>query len=372
MSSKLLACGAAVFGLVFATSVANAQARLNRGVRPSEQGPSAQVGNVGGVYTRTRSNTAVGASTLGGGVGAGVVQTPATAARGSFGYARNRFSNQVSWQFGVIPEYHLPRADRTYALANFREYDPGRLLITSGLQAAQQMNVPLGYTPSPVRETKIPIVTPSYGDSDFHQFFHLSEAPPLAEDVPVAEAPTSWASALQVVNDANRERVLARAISLFKDATNGQPDENYDRLAQAMRAIRTAERSAPRSATVALLVAHAALEQGNQRQAVAGIFAAVEHDPAVFASHPPVAEWFGNAGVMAKQLRAYTLYRSTETDLAQPMVIQAYCAWLLGDKVLARQSADRAMAVADDDALLAQVKQFRYALLAALNNPKPS
>ncbi len=376
MSQRLIASALFLpcFGW-FAASFVHGQVGRRASVdRPSSSSPSRVLGFVGGVYTRQLSVSAAG-----GDVG------PETGPRGLprpgyFGAAGG---------FGRLPPAPMPQA-LTFAQVG---YTPGRapapmfdsmgavpsvqLARVSRLQASQSLTTPLGGRgPYHLRFPDRPYYALAPQGGAVHEFFGLTPTP--AADA--SQTPVPIDGLVGLLEQENQRLVLelrSRALSSFRRAMNEDLPDRGELLSTAQRQLNTVRDLENRVSIPCLLLVHTALEKGQILQAVRHLAEAVRRQPSVFVDRPDIASYYGDAEWLADQQRSRSqllegqmrkYLRIGDENPGEPgaYVLQAYCAWMLNDRMRVKHTLDRMMAAEQEATVGAEIIAVRHALAVAI------
>lgn len=355
--------------------------------RPSAFGPSAAlgvIGRVGGRYSgRFDSDfrTSSGAGSLGIS-GQAVDFAPRRGFEfrgGGTGFRRGQFSRDVLPTVGDPSRFatNLGRASFD-SWRNSTRYIPSALMVQSmtGVGSAMSMERDLTQPIQAYTYPHIEIAAPSAPPaSPYHDFFGLLVAKP--EPPPATEFEKKYVQPGQSLADQvlakgeQRQRMnMGSALIEFKDATTGPLEGRMPKLILAMRRMENVCKALPNEFLPRLLLAHLAFERGQAVFGMSCLAEAVARRPTLFVDDYDVGQWFGERDVFEKQLRRYV--QSSRTGKASPetLVVEGYCAFLLGDKKRAmaavnladKQSLERSFVIpASRDTL----ESLIYALRAA-------
>ena len=211
--------------------------------------------------------------------------------------------------------------------------------------------IPIAYVPalSAYEHTPRPETTP------FQQAFGLLPEPSEPKGQPV-KLP---ADRLNDRTDQLAQTAERDGLALFKKGTVEARDSRTGRhpncadcaekLAAAIQRLKMARILDRQAALPVLLVAHALLEQEQATAAVYYLTDAFQRDPAIFEAAPrELDRYFGDvaddgatSGVLEAQLRRYRRVAELNPEAPDALVLQAYCAWRLGEAERARQTLDQ-------------------------------
>ena len=369
MSHRLIAV--AVFALCLTLSVATAYGQRSVAApinRASSQSASTRIGLVGGYNTGRYGDpdrlTRVSASGLG---------------RAGRGLSRPNFYG-AGWRMGRLAPAALPQAFTLSppgaivpttvspwagALRGVPSHDVAR---AAGLQASMQLSVPLtGIGPTEIRWPNRPYFVPEPTGTAFHEVFGLkpTEPRPLSE-VPVPE--DGWVGLLERENEEVFQQKRARALEEFKAATPEEEDEDTEdreRLSEAQWALRVV-RDLDRDAYIpCLLLAHVALKKHQVAAAITYLTDAVRRRPALFAERPDLASYFGDPKRLERTAREH-LRIGDENPSPPNYALQAYCAWVLDDRVRVKDALDKMTAEDLTTEMAPGVSAVRDAMAATL------
>jgi len=345
--------------------------------RPSSSSPSQRLGWTGGDYTLQVSNAVnltgapigfvsglssrglttpnfFGASSLG--------RLPPPALPQAFAFAPVGY---------VVPPYASKSSASWLGAAN--ELDLARVTL---LQASERLTVPLtglGYTGPPL--VPRPYFAPQPAASAVHGFFGLVPAQPAFDSAGTAPVP-DVVTLLERKNQERAERQREQALAAFRQALTASAEQRPDALAGAHRDLANWRNLDPTAHLPCQLLVHVALAEQSYLLAMEYLGQAVQRYPALFATPPGLAAYFGDAESVAGVLRSRLLETQMREHLqigdrnpgvAGAYALQAYCAWVLGDAVRLRDALDKLKA-AEEQAQAADPKlvAMRQALSAAL------
>ncbi|MDX2200092.1 MAG: hypothetical protein SF069_14110 [Phycisphaerae bacterium] len=349
----------ALIGVALGFSAAASAQGLNRAVvnRPSLQGPSQTLGLIGGVFTG-RFGDEAGRSLSG-------LSNPrtfdaavgqATQGFGRFGY-RGGFS-RGNFGGNVLPGIATPTA--AYADFGYRpaptvlqQLTPTTSMMEamSGLGGAMSPDLPLGVSFQNSLPRSLPNLAPPRSVSPYHDFFGLvpaSDGPSqLAYDLGkpgVVSEPILQTAALETLENQQRMRNMS-AVSLFRDATRSSATtvEHYVQLENTARELESWRRNDTANYVPALLLGHVALERDALTHALTALSDATRRNPELFVQKIDPGAYFGDREVFQKQLRKYIRTRTDAGEESpEALVVEAYCALQLGDKIRAKEATEKA------------------------------
>lgn len=239
-----------------------------------------------------------------------------------------------------------------------RSRRPSSLLV--GLQLPNRVvgTSVLGGTRQPVPAIDAYQFTPRPPTTRFHDLMGLKPTLPAPRTAQAISIPERMEDDL-----AERvERARERGLALFKQATiepveinpvtgmQHYPDcpECRNRLVQAARELRMVD-TLDDDAVAFLLLAHIALEQERPMTAAAYLLRAWKSDPSLFRNDITIDAYFGDADdsdtqslFLEAQMRRYVQIGSVNPASPVAQVLEAYCAWRLGDRVRVREAVERA------------------------------
>lgn len=286
------------------------------------------------------------------------------------------FSGGTGGGFGPPPSELLPSA------VGFPRYVPftapiiGDLRLTtgalqnySGFSARTSLEAPIGgWDLGPAPEAKTPLFMNPEPRTPFCEFFGMraSDPKPQPTDLPSREIESN-AIALRDVNDQYVASLWRRAETVFKQATDPNEPDHYDRMGRAVRLLSTVRDLDRTSYLPSLLIVHASLDRQQPTLAAVNLLDAVERNPGLFVEDDlHLDEYFSAAPQLKEQARAYL--RVGELDASDPAMsaLQAYCAWIAGDRARARQALETTTELALASREISRYRQFRTAMEAAL------
>lgn len=302
--------------------------------RPSEQGPSAHLGIVGGYNTylgptgQTRSR---GDYQSFGGQAFPRTNGFSGAFRGGYGASSDPF------QTGSVKPASLFSAQngRRYALfpASIGLANSAELRQASALEEAMSLDQPLMGWESPrvdIPNTPFYVET-SAGTTAFHQFLGLTPSRPAQPLPDVLQKSGTYSALVEQMNDATIRATLLRANRAFKIGTTRAAEDRYEQLAVARRLYSSVLEMDHSAYLPALLSVHAAIGKEQYEVALASLLEALKRHPALFAERPDISEYFGEADLLDEQSRRFLRAGEANAQSASSWMMQAYSAWQLKD-----------------------------------------
>lgn len=344
--------------------------------RPSEQGPSAVVGRVGGSNTRYSGD----ASTLN--------------SRTRFDYQNNLMGGQGfgigsglrganrSGAMGILSGGSLlgggPPAD---AFAHFSRrragivnnelvrgslgFGAGDVYQASGLEEAISNDIPLiGWESPRVDGGDAPVYIAPSDSSAFHNFFGLRPSTAPLRSQP--DSPNALQSELlDKVNTMNVSDLIEKGKQQMKlGTTDGVPDRQ-EQLARALDTFSSARRIDPKAWLPCLLAMQVALEKERYDSAMFMLSEAVRRNALAIAERPEIELLYGSRILLENQLRGRLKAGAQNPGNAQAAIFEGYAALLLKDRPRASAAVRRIEEInrLESDQ---SVELIRKALLAAL------
>lgn len=334
-----------------------AQGLRARVSRPSEAGPSARIGRIGGTYTRS-SSPLEGLGGLGGGSGdAGLAGIQRRVDQLTPTFVRAPLALQPT-QTGYVPAALLPSGlDRVGQLSG------GVLMQVSGFREAISFYAPVaGGPPQILPRSGTPYFAPPPADSPYHDFFGLEQTSP---DEARNEPPLTTAALLKRENDTILRQREREGMQLFREATAKNAEGREEKLAQAMALFTTVSKLDASAYLPLLLIVHAALEKEQIFTATRTLLVAVRRHPAVFTERPDVSAYYGDPSQLDRVMRRIVL---TDYGSESPasFALQAYCAWVLADVARVRTSLARMRQANQGRDIDEDIVLFGHAMDAAL------
>lgn len=372
-SKALISLGAAgIFAAPLHAQITSS-ARISR---PSEQGPSATVGRVGGSNTRTYGDsTTLNSRTrfdyqnniMGGGgfgIGSGLRGSNRSGAMGIL-------SGGSLLGGGPAPNVFAPFAKRKAGIVNNElvrgasGFGAGDMFQASGLEEATSYDLPLiGWESPRVDGGDAPVYIAPSDSSAFHNFFGLRpSAAPLRSQ---PEAPNTLQSELlEKVNAMDVGDLMAKGKQQLKlGTTDGVPDRQ-EHLARAFDTFASARRIDPTGWLPCLLAMHVSLEKQRNDSAMFMLAEAVRRNARAIAERPEIESLYGSRVLLENQLRERLKMGAQQPNSTQAAVFEAYAAILMNDRPRAMSAVRRIEEInrLESDQ---SVELIRKALLAAL------
>jgi hypothetical protein len=353
----LLVCGYLSLTSLLAEPAAG---QLRRVLAPrGSEGPSTQLGIVGGYYTATSYDPMALGSRSAYSMDYGFTSVP-------------RFRAGMTRPLGSVPQALLPArpalvpARGRYATLGM--VDSNALRDISGLSLATSVfNSPRGWMPGDYLRLSAPPVLPNVEDSVYHQFFRLEPAPrdrPLEPAGPQPEV--SAAQLYEAIHETDVNMMTDRAVRLFREATQAEVVDRTERLSQAQDALTSILYINPYAQTPALLCVFLALEREQIHFAMNKLLQAVQRNPDLFRERPDLAQYFGDPKLLTAQLRKFALGDEAFRGNAASLAIQAYCAWLLDDIPRVRGALEAAARAAEGSPLASSIELLDTAMRAGI------
>ncbi len=217
------------------------------------------------------------------------------------------------------------------------------------------------YLPEPTT----PLYAPKPQPSVFHEFFGLRPSEPSPAELDAA--PFESLAALMQEDTQQRVREMeSRAQEFFKQATRAEVEDRQEELARAINLFQAVNQLDKEAYLPSLLMIHAAIERDQLLLASRALFTTVRRRPEVFGEQPDIREYFGDPSRLETQARKYLRIGDDNPEIPQAYALQAYCAWVVGDRARATQ----ALRLADENSRGEQehgrIRTFKAALEAAL------
>lgn len=278
---------------------------------------------------------------------------------------------------GLFSDLRGPRGAALSSYARGRDAS-----VISGLTSAMSLAMPLpgqqrGYLPALDAQA----YTPRPSRTLFQEFFELSPVPPEQEP----ETVDSVAERLEQRTGERTRYAEQKGLDLFKQATVEARDPRTGRypncqdcdekLARAVQQFKLVRELDQQAALPSLLTAHASLEQERPWLALHALIEAFERNPYLFSPEfATIDEFFGDAegetgrsAYLESQMRRYLRTGVFNLDSPEAHGLSAYCAWRLGDTDGARQAAQRATELTQDEPVkFVMLLSFLAALQEAL------
>ncbi len=324
-------------------------------------GPSTQLGIVGGYYTATAFDPMALGSRSAYSMDYGFASIP-------------RFRAGMTRPLGSVPQALLPArpalvpARGRYATLGM--VDSNALRDISGLSIATSVfNSPRGWMPGDYLRLSGPPTLPNLGESAYHQFFRLEPAPRDRPPEPAGPQPeVSAAQLYEAIHETDVTLMTDRAIRLFREATQAEVADRTERLSQAQDALTSILYINPVAQTPALLCVFLALEREQVHFAMNKLLQAVERNPDLFREKPDLAQYFGDPKLLTAQLRKFALVDEVRRSDPASLAIQAYCAWLLDDIPRVRRALEAATRAAEGSPLAPSIELLDTAMRAGISD----
>jgi hypothetical protein len=341
--------------------------------RPSLTAPSAQIGIIGGRFTRLSPQVldiAPQAPHMG---RPSLSMAARSGRRGALRQGNQRAAAPI--RLGMIPS---PSQGSLFRQGLLSDFDIG---ATSGFATSVSPETPLygwpGLNMLPGQDAPLQEVKPA--GSAYHQFFDLTPSPP-----PSGDATETYSNLLDMAEKRNQTRLqdlYNEAFKVFAEATADRSasgdlvteEQKLTRLRQAAQLLGAARdltkvgQTSTTSASTDLpildvLEAHVHLERNRGwsnyvDEALGCLVRAARDDPDTFhrlaqARHNPggdrpIAAYFGDyqdgrSSVLERQMLQYVRVATVAVPTLDSLMVQAYCAWVLDDKVRASRALDEA------------------------------
>lgn len=330
--------------------------------RPSGSGPSQRVGLIGGLGTRTTTNsTQLGRAR---GLDALRLPTPTELHRGS---SLPRIDAPIAFQLGS-PGFEIDA--QPVNVFRFQGGASGsQLMYQSGLEHAQSRQTPLtGWAPAVPRAVETAYYAPKPDRSPFNRYFGLQSAPSVTAPVEQAsgEPSLNYADLLEDENRIAIQKTLARAHDAFKKGTDPDVEGRQEQLTRAIELYANVSRIDREAVLPGILTIHAALEKGQLMVAGRALLEIVRRDSSVFLAPTELRRFFGDPRVLDVQLRTYRRVGELNPGSTFAFALQAYCNWLLDDSARAREALAKMETLNRQQQNLALISNVGHALSAAL------
>jgi hypothetical protein len=199
----------------------------------------------------------------------------------------------------------------------------------------------------------------------FHDFFDLRPSEPLQAELDAT--PVESLAALMQENTEQRVREMElRAQEYFKQATCTEVEDRQERLARAIDLFQSVNRLDQETYLPSLLMIHAAIERDQLLLASRALFSTVRRHPEVFGERPDISEYYGDPDRLEMEARRYLRVGDENPQVPQAYAVQAYCAWVLGDRARASQALQLADENSRGEPSQGAVRAFKAALEPAL------
>ncbi len=264
-----------------------------------------------------------------------------------------------SSQLGVFETLAPPRGNPLSLMLTRRE----SVAEITGLSGAMDFRLPLpGRNEGELPAISASAYTPRPQTTQFQAYFGLRSTTPPTSTATL----TSYYGALNESTDARVRRIAAEGVALFRRGTVERPDpatrryptctDCADLLDQAVRKLRQARDLDSTADLPSILLLHAALEQDRPSLAIVYLTDAFRRNPEVFRNVPEALDTcFGDSEGGQKrsewlvaQMRRYTHHGDMNPKSVEAQLLQAYCAWRLGDLPRVRSTALTALTLLRD------------------------
>jgi hypothetical protein len=351
-----LATGVVALSLLLDSATAQYQYLTRR-----TQAPSTYVGRVGR-FTGFRAPQAMLQPTWGGGV--------ATLGPGTFGSSLGLDGSSLAGLPAAVTPAQLGVYVRPtpglYGEYKGRTGQRSLLSSISRLNSAMSYGTPLtraqwNYLPEPTT----PLYAPEPQPSVFHEFFGLRPSEPSPAELDAAPF-ESLAALMQEDTQQRVGEMESRAQEFFKRGTCAEVEDRQEELARAIKLFQAVSRLDEEAYLPSLLTIHAAIERDQLLLASQALFATVQRRPELFVEQPDIREYFGDPSRLETQARRYLRIGDDNPQIPQAYALQAYCAWVLGDRARATQALRLADESSRGEQEHGRIRTFKAALEAAL------
>jgi hypothetical protein len=306
--------------------------------RPSDQGPSVIVGQVGGGNTRYGSNAQTQAQIRFDYQNAGI---------GAFGGGGLSGSGQRSRLYSGPPINAFGRRGQRSGSAiygaNTSPFGMGDTFVASGMEEATSYEMPLiGWESARIDSGNSAVYVAPSDATAFHNFFGLTpsrEAPPVDTSTDQLQS-----ELIGRINDRDINDLLEKGKREFTLGTTvGRPDRN-EHLAVAQDCFSGARHLDHKGWLPALLSVSVALERNRVESAIQALEEAVTRNARALAERPDVVALYGSREQFDATARLYYQIGTQSSEDSKQVIIEAYFALLAGDK----SRADAALRRAED------------------------
>ena len=268
-------------------------------------------------------------------------------------------------RLGLLGPSMDDRGDLEYTLGRTLARGEADAMLISGLQQARDLEnaLPgLGLRQLPALSAYL--YTPRPPTTRVQDILGLAPTAPLPEGPPLG----STAERLNARTAERVEQAKEVGVQLFKQATQQVRDVRTGRyaecpdcgekLSRAIQQLRMVRDLDDKSYLAPLLMAHAYLEQERLAQALQALMDAFRRAPdfLTLEMEHPFDRLFGDApgegersAYLAAQMRRYQVISDVTTDSLDSKVLEAYCAWRLGERMRAREAVDAIEKLAPSD-----------------------
>ncbi len=348
MSGRLVPWSAVFLSLVIAWPAAGQY--TNRSYNnPGLHTPSARVGRVGGVATRSSVSGLPRSSR--------VATNARTRGFAGFGGGRVAAAQALTPSYvGLIGGGAPGTGSNPYAARQ-----------VSGLGSLLSLTAPWnGGRIRMMRMSDEPYFVPEQARSSFEDYFELTPPPSARPELAPGQQFAPPAEVMQ--NDRARELEERRqvVIKAFRETMVRRPDGATTEVLALAESLDIQLALIPDWSLGTLLRLHVALELDQQIVATHCLKSAVSHDGSVFAKIPSVDQYFGDRTVMQDQLRRNLRVGEDAGVSAEAYALQAYCAWQLGELGRARAALQKFRSLASDAEVDPRVREIATALSGAI------
>lgn len=323
----------------------SAWGQVGRGVdysRPAEQAPSSIMGRIGGRYTR--GDVAVSAPIPSMRV-LGPQEALGLPSRGTHG------ANYTPASVRLGPVASTYRGSLMPALGGVEMW---RIMDASGYRQSTRLDTPVGgWGPLNLLPTgESALVAPEPAESRFHELLGLV---PARAGAPSAE-PMEFEAEAMAVEQGTKEKLARRvkeALALFREGTRASVDlaARQSSLRRASALLANVRKLDEQDPVPCIVLGQVALERGQEGACLNNLIAAASRRAETFRDGPSPATYYGDFDEQTgrsqrfeQQVRRY-LRTASEGNALDGTVLEAYCAWALGDKPRARAAIARAKAM---------------------------
>lgn len=180
----------------------------------------------------------------------------------------------------------------------------------------------------------------------------------------------SLAGRLELENDAIARQSLERGHAAFRAGTTLLAENRYEHLARAIVAYQNVMRMDRENFIAPLLIAHAALAKDQFQIAGRALIEAANRKPSLFEEPIDLTQYYGDAAVLDEQMRRHLRTGDQEGADALAYAIQAYAAYVLGDRTRSTEALDRMEKLNRDEKQDARMRRYGFALASAIIKPE--
>jgi hypothetical protein len=214
-------------------------------------------------------------------------------------------------------------------------------------------------------ELRSPLYAREQQASVFHEFFDLQ--PSQTPEAELDATPIESLAAIMEQDAQQRVREMeSRAQEYFREATQAEVEDRQEKLARAINLFQSVYELDQEAYLPSLLMIHAAIERDQLLLASRALFITVRRHPGVFGERPDISAYFGDPSRLVTQARKYVRVGDDNPQLPQAHALQAYCAWILGDRARATQALRLADENSRGEREQGRIRAFKAALEAAL------